>query len=479
LPPPDYHGKGEQVSIDKPWGGRFREATNRMVEEFTASIGFDRRLYRQDIAGSKAHSRMLGAVGIISEDDVKRLHAALDQVQEEIDSGSFPFSVSREDIHMNIEHRLGELVGAELAGRLHTARSRNDQVALDVRLYVRDAAVGLREQLAALIRAYVRQAAAGIDVVMPGFTHLQSAQPVLLAHHLLAYVEMFSRDYDRLGDLLARADECPLGAGALAGTSFPIDRWQVAKELGFSRLTANSMDAVSDRDGVLELVFACAMIMMHLSRGCEELVLWSSVQFDFVRLADSFCTGSSIMPQKKNPDVPELIRGKCGRVTGSLVALLMNMKALPLAYNKDMQEDKEPLFDAVDTVGGSLGIMAPLVETLDFRCERLALLAGAGFSTATEVADYLVRRGLPFRQAHEIVGRVVAYCDAREISLEELTLADWRGFSTLFDADITAYLSAAGAVDSKDVYGGTARRQVILQVRRAAARWDVEVQVTE
>jgi argininosuccinate lyase len=239
------------------------------------------------------------------------------------------------------------------------------------------------------------------------------------------------------------------------------------------------MDAVSDRDGVLELVFACAMIMMHLSRGCEELVLWSSVQFDFVRLADSFCTGSSIMPQKKNPDVPELIRGKCGRVTGSLVALLMTMKALPLAYNKDMQEDKEPLFDAVDTVGGSLGIMAPLVETLDFRCERLALLAGAGFSTATEVADYLVRRGLPFRQAHEIVGRVVAYCDAQEISLEELTLADWRGFSTLFDADITAYLSAAGAVDSKDVYGGTARRQVALQVRRAASRWDVEVQVTE
>ncbi len=459
------------MSTEKPWGGRFKAKTDKLVEEFTASIGFDRRLYREDIRGSIAHCRMLAACGILKAEEAERIIAGLRAVEEEIAAGKFPFSVPLEDIHMNIESRLGELIGADLAGRLHTARSRNDQVALDIRLYLKKELEEVRRRLHALILAFIGQAEQTREVVMPGFTHLQQAQPVLMAHHLLAYVEMFSRDYQRLQDVEKRLDQSPLGSGALAGTSFAIDRHQVAAELGFAGLTANSMDAVSDRDGVLETLFAAALIMVHLSRICEELVLWSSTQFNFIVLADSFCTGSSIMPQKKNPDVPELIRGKCGRVVGSLVALLMTMKSLPLAYNKDMQEDKEPLFDALDTVKGSLAVMAPMVASMSVNREVLAAQAEEGFATATEIADYLVRRGLPFRQAHEVVGRLVARCLERGQCFRDLTLAEWREFSPLFDAEVLSLLGAADAVASKDVYGGTAMNQVEKQLARLKRQW--------
>jgi len=459
------------LTTEKPWGGRFTASTDKLVEEFTASIGFDRRLYREDVRGSIAHCRMLAACGIIKPEESERLVAGLQAVEREIEAGKFPFSVPLEDIHMNIEARLGELVGTELAGRLHTARSRNDQVALDIRLYLKRELPEVRRRLRELILAFVVQAEEHVDTVMPGFTHLQQAQPVLLAHHLLAYVEMFDRDWQRLRDLEKRLDQSPLGSGALAGTSFAIDRRQVADELGFAGLTANSMDAVSDRDGVLETLFAAALIMVHLSRFCEELVLWSSTQFNFVSLADSFCTGSSIMPQKKNPDVPELVRGKCGRVVGSLVSLLVTMKALPLAYNKDMQEDKEPLFDALDTVTGSLAVMAPMVATMTFNREVLAAQAEEGFATATEIADYLVRRGLPFRQAHEIVGRLVAHCLERGRRFRDLPLAEWQEFSPLFDDEVLGLLAAADAVDSKDVYGGTARARVRAQLERVKKKW--------
>ncbi|MBN2333365.1 MAG: argininosuccinate lyase [Deltaproteobacteria bacterium] len=459
------------MSTEKPWGGRFSERTDKLVEDFTASIGFDQRLYREDIRGSIAHCRMLTSCKVISLQEGEQIIAGLQAILKEIESGEFVFSVPLEDIHMNIESRLSAMIGAELAGKLHTARSRNDQVALDIRLYLKKEVPEIKESLRQLIGAFIDQAERSLPVVMPGFTHLQQAQPVLFSHHLLAYVEMFGRDYGRLENLEKQSDVLPLGAGALAGTSFAIDRQQVADELGFAGLTANSMDAVSDRDGVLEMLFAAALIMVHLSRFCEELVLWSTVQFDFISLADSFCTGSSIMPQKKNPDVPELIRGKCGRVIGSLVSLLVTMKALPLAYNKDMQEDKEPLFDAVDTVKASLAIMAPLVATMSVKQQKMASQAEAGFSTATEIADYLVRRGLPFRQAHEIVGNIVASCVDKGLAFSDLGADDWLRFSPFLDAGVESLLSADDAVQSKDVYGGTARRQVSLQLERVKQLW--------
>ncbi|HDJ27645.1 MAG TPA: argininosuccinate lyase [Proteobacteria bacterium] len=459
------------MSTQKPWGGRFSERTDKLVEEFTASIGFDQRLYNEDIQGSIAHCHMLSSCGIIDSGDADQIISGLQAIREEIEKGEFVFSVPLEDIHMNIESRLSDLIGAGIAGKLHTARSRNDQVALDIRLYLKKEISGIKSLLKGLINALITQAEDTKDVVMPGFTHLQQAQPVLFAHHLLAYVEMFSRDYQRLEDTEKQADIMPLGSGALAGTSFSIDRQMVADELGFAGLTANSMDAVSDRDGVIETLFSGALIMLHLSRFCEELVLWSSVQFNFITLADSFCTGSSIMPQKKNPDVPELIRGKCGRVIGDLVSLLITMKSLPLAYNKDMQEDKEPLFDCLDTVKGSLAIMAPLVRSMTVNRQSMATQAEYGFSTATEIADYLVRRGLPFRQAHEIVGNIVAYCLEKGLQFKDMSFDDWKRFSDYFDEQVISLLSAEDAVRSKNIYGGTATQQVVQQLDRLKRQW--------
>ncbi len=454
-------------STQKLWGGRFSAPTDELVEEFTASINFDKRLYAEDIAGSIAHATMLGRQKIIPATDVQPLIDGLEQIRNEIESGEFAFSIALEDIHMNIESRLGEIVGPEIAGRLHTGRSRNDQVALDFRLYIRRQLLNVEELVYDFIKVLVDKAETEIDVIMPGFTHLQQAQPVLFAHHLLAYVEMFKRDAERLGDCRKRLDYSPLGSGALAGSSFALDRESVARDLGFSGVTANSLDAVSDRDGVAEALFDFSLLMIHLTRFCEELVLWSSVQFNFITLSDSFCTGSSIMPQKKNPDVPELIRGKSGRVVGSLVNLLITLKSLPLAYNKDMQEDKEPFFDALDTVVGSLRIMAPMINEMRVNKEVMARQAGAGFSTATEIADYLVRKGLPFRSAHAVVGKAVAFCEAHNLIFTDLSISQWLEFSDLFAEDLFVLLSPIDAVDAKDLYGGTARIQVAEQIELA------------
>jgi len=454
-------------NTQKLWGGRFTAPTDELVEEFTASINFDKRLYAEDIAGSIAHARMLGRQRIIPASDVEPLVAGLEQIRAEIEAGRFDFSIALEDIHMNIESRLGEIVGPEIAGRLHTGRSRNDQVALDLRLYLRRQLLNVEKLIYDLIKVLVDKADAHIDVIMPGFTHLQQAQPVLFAHHLLAYVEMFKRDAGRLSDCRQRLDFSPLGSGALAGSSFALDREVVARDLGFSGVTANSLDAVSDRDGVAEALFDFSLLMIHLTRFCEELVLWSSVQFNFITLSDSFCTGSSIMPQKKNPDVPELIRGKSGRVVGSLVNLLLTLKSLPLAYNKDMQEDKEPFFDALDTVVGSLRIMAPMISEMRINDAVMARQAGAGFSTATEIADYLVRKGLPFRSAHSVVGKAVAFCEAENLLFTDLSLEQWRKFSDLFADDLFVLLAPIDSVNAKNLLGGTARVQVCEQLKSA------------
>ncbi len=392
------------MSKDKLWGGRFTQPTDKFVEEFTASIDFDKRLYRQDIRGSIAHARMLGRQGIITAADAESIVGGLQEILDRIEAGDFDFSVSLEDIHMNVEARLSEAIG-EAGKRLHTGRSRNDQVALDIRLYLRDEIADVNAYLDRLIDSLLFQAEHNLDVIMPGYTHLQVAQPILFSHHMMAYVEMFSRDKGRMADCLKRLNALPLGAGALAGTTFPIDREYVAEQLGFPEVTRNSLDSVSDRDFSLEFISASSILMMHLSRFSEELILWSSSEFSFIDLSDSFCTGSSIMPQKKNPDVPELVRGKTGRVYGNLMALLTVMKSLPLAYNKDMQEDKEPLFDTIDTVKGSLKIFADMIREMKVKADNMRNAAARGFSTATDVADYLVRKGLPFRDAHEVVGK--------------------------------------------------------------------------
>lgn len=453
------------MSHDKLWGGRFTQPTDKFVEEFTASIEFDKRLYHQDIRGSVAHARMLGRQGIIPQQDVEGIVHGLKEILEQIEAGNFDFSIGLEDIHMNIEARLSQRIG-EAGKRLHTGRSRNDQVALDIRLYLRDEIVEITAYLDMLVDALINQAEGNLDVVMPGFTHLQSAQPILFAHHLLAYVEMFKRDKGRLEDCFRRINVLPLGAGALAGTTFPIDREYVAEQLDFPAVTRNSLDSVSDRDFALEFLADASIIMMHLSRFSEELILWSTSAFRFVELSDSFCTGSSIMPQKKNPDVPELVRGKTGRVYGNLMALLTVMKALPLAYNKDMQEDKEPLFDTIDTVKGSLKIFCDMVRELRVNAPAMAKAAGQGFSTATDVADYLVRKGLPFRDAHEAVGKAVGYCVENEMDITELSLAEWQLFSPHFSDDIFAAITVAASVNARDVIGGTARRRVEDEIRR-------------
>lgn len=456
------------------WSGRFSEPVSELVLRYTASVDFDRRMSAADIAGSLAHARMLKDTGILSVSDFSDIERGLAQISEEIEQGAFPWSVDLEDVHLNIEHRLTELVG-DAGKRLHTGRSRNDQVATDIRLWLRDAIDHLAANLAALRRAFLTLAAQHVDVIMPGFTHLQVAQPITFAHHLLAYEAMFARDSERLFDIRHRVNRLPLGAAALAGTSYPINRQQVADELGFEALCGNSLDAVSDRDFAIEFSAAAALIMVHLSRFSEELVLWSSPRFGFIRLADSFCTGSSIMPQKKNPDVPELVRGKTGRVVGHLMALITLMKSQPLAYNKDNQEDKEPLFDTVDTLMATLTIVADLVaHGMTPVPERMREAAREGYATATDLADYLVRRGVPFRDAHEVVAQAVRQAEAENLDLAGLPLSTLKSFSPLIDEDVYEILTLEGSVASRNHPGGTAPEQVRQAIKQALTRLDVE-----
>ncbi|MCM2359514.1 MAG: argininosuccinate lyase [Geobacteraceae bacterium] len=456
------------MAHEKLWGGRFTQPTDKFVEEFTASIQFDKRLYHQDIRGSIAHARMLGKQGIIPMADVEEIVHGLQAILDQIEAGKFDFSVSLEDIHMNIEARLSQRIG-EAGKRLHTGRSRNDQVALDIRLYLRDELVEISAYLDLLIDSLIFQAEENLGVIMPGYTHLQTAQPILFSHHMLAYVEMFKRDKGRMEDCLRRMNVMPLGAGALAGTTFPIDREHVAELLDFPEVTRNSLDSVSDRDFALEFMGAASILMMHLSRFSEELILWSTSEFRFIELSDSFCTGSSIMPQKKNPDVPELVRGKTGRVYGNLMALLTVMKSLPLAYNKDMQEDKEPLFDTIDTVKGSLKIFADMIRELRVNSQTMRQAAAKGFSTATDVADYLVRKGMPFRDAHEVVGKAVRYCVENGKELPELAMTEWHLFSARIDEDIREAITLEASVNARAATGGTALERVKEEIERVKA----------
>jgi len=455
--------------LKKMWGGRFSQRTAASVEEFTASIQYDARLYRHDIAGSRAHARMLARQGLISAEECEQILQGLEEIQEEIVRGEFVFRPELEDIHMNIERALIERIGP--AGeKLHTARSRNDQVALDARLYLREECARLIELTRDLARGFVRLARRYPETVMPGYTHLQRAQPVLVAHHLLAYVEMFERDMARLADCLERINVMPLGAAALAGTGLPIDREMVADELGFPAITRNSMDTVADRDFMVEFMAGAALVQVHLSRFAEELVLWASEEFSFVRIGDAFCTGSSIMPQKKNPDIPELVRGKTGRVVGNLVSLLVTLKGLPLTYNRDLQEDKEPLFDTVDTVTASVAITTELLEHLEFNEERLAAALKGGFMTATDLADYLVRKGMPFRSAHAVVGKAVAYGVKQSKDLSEFSLEELRSFSELIEEDVFSVLTVQGSVASRRSPGGTAQGRVAEALAAAEKR---------
>lgn len=453
---------------EKLWGGRFTAPTDQFVEEFTASISFDQRLYRYDIEGSIAHARMLAKQAIIADDEAETIVKGLQEILEEIEAGKLEFKVSLEDIHMNIEARLIEKIGP-VGGKLHTARSRNDQVALDVRLYLRDEIKAITEFNSKLQDALLEQAEQNLNVIMPGYTHLQTAQPVLFSHHMLAYFEMLKRDSARYCDLYKRVNVLPLGAGALAGTTFDIDREFVAEQLGFDGVTRNSLDTVSDRDFAIEFCATSSILMMHLSRLAEELVLWSSADFNFIDLSDAFCTGSSIMPQKKNPDVPELVRGKSGRVYGNLVSLLTLMKSLPLAYNKDTQEDKEPLFDTIDTVKGSLKIFADMIREMQVNAEPMRVAAARGFSTATDVADYCVRKGIPFRQAHEIVGKTVRYCIENKKDIPELSLEEFKSFSESIENDIYDFVTLEASVNARRATGGTAREAVEKELLRARA----------
>ncbi|WRH63357.1 MAG: argininosuccinate lyase [Fuscovulum sp.] len=451
-------------SANQMWGGRFAEGPDAIMTAINASIGFDKRLYAQDIAGSRAHAAMLAATGILTNKDAEAIGEGLLTVLSEIETGNFPFRVELEDIHMNVEARLKEVIG-EPAGRLHTARSRNDQVAVDFRLWVRDQCDAAISGLEALMRAFLAQAEAGADWVMPGFTHLQTAQPVTWGHHMMAYVEMLSRDRGRFIDARARMNECPLGAAALAGTSFPIDRQMTATALGFDRPTANSLDSVSDRDFALEFLAASSICAMHLSRFAEELVIWSSAQFRFVRLSDRWTTGSSIMPQKKNPDAAELLRAKLGRILGATVALFTVMKGLALTYSKDMQEDKEQVFDAADTLMLALAAMTGMVTDMTANRDVLKTAAASGFSTATDLADWLVRElGLPFRDAHHVTGTLVAMAEGKGCDLPDLTLADMQSVHAGIRADVFDVLGVENSVRSRRSYGGTAPDQVRGQI---------------
>ena len=457
------------MSDKKLWAGRFNEPTDAFVEAFTASVEFDQRLARYDIAGSIAHARMLAKQAILTTTERDAIIAGLERILARIEAGDFPWSVELEDVHMNVESALTADIGS--AGKkLHTGRSRNDQVATDVRLWLRDEIANVQRELRRFQAALLDLAEQEADTILPGFTHLQTAQPVTFGHHMLAWFEMLARDHGRFADCAARMNQLPLGAAALAGTTYPIDRHYTAELLGFDGPAENSLDAVSDRDFAIEFTAAASLLMMHLSRMSEELILWSSAQFGFVTLSDSFCTGSSIMPQKKNPDVPELVRGKSGRVFGHLMGLLTLMKGQPLAYNKDNQEDKEPLFDTVDTVKGSLKVFADMVPAI--RCNREAMRAAAlkGFATATDLADYLVRKGLPFRDAHEVVGRSVAYCVERGCDLADLALAELQRFSPDIAEDVFDILRLEGSVAARNHIGGTAPAQVRAAIARARER---------
>ena len=453
----------------KLWGGRFQKETDRLVDDFHSSISFDCRLYKYDITGSMAHARMLARVGIIAPGDAEAIVAGLQQILDDIEAGRVEFSVTAEDIHMNVEQMLIERIG-EVGKKLHTARSRNDQVALDVRMYLRDEIDAVTALLAELTSTLLDLAENHTATVMPGYTHLQRAQPITLGHHLLAYCQMLARDTDRLADCRRRVNVMPLGAGALAGTTFPLDREYVARELGFAGVTENSLDAVSDRDFAVEFCAAASLIMMHLSRFCEEIILWSTAEFGFIELDDAYSTGSSMMPQKKNPDVAELIRGKSGRVFGDLATLLTMLKGLPLAYNKDMQEDKEALFDAVDTVKKCLQAFRPMVATMRVKDYNMAQAARGGFTNATDLADYLVQRGVPFREAHEIVGRAVAYCLEHQKSLEELSLEEYQQFSAAIEAGVYEAIDIARCVEGRSVTGGPAPAAVQEAIRAARKR---------
>ena len=461
----DQKKSDQTTSSEKPWGGRFSEPTDAFVERFTASVGFDQRLYHHDITGSIAHATMLAKVGVLTDAERDQIIDGLKGVKEDIEAGRFEWSVSLEDVHMNIEARLTDRIGIT-GKKLHTGRSRNDQVATDIRLYLRDEIDVIAEELARLQAGLLDLAEREADTIMPGFTHLQTAQPVTFGHHLLAWYEMLVRDADRLQDCRKRVNVMPLGAAALAGTTYPIDRNLTAELLGFDRPTENSLDSVSDRDFAIEFCSFAALLMTHLSRFSEELVLWTSAQFDFIDLPDRFCTGSSIMPQKKNPDVPELVRGKTGRVNGHLISLLTLMKSQPLAYNKDNQEDKEPLFDAVDTLAGCLRAFADMIPAIEPNREVMREAARRGFATATDLADYLVRKGVAFRDAHEIVGKAVAHGVDKKKDLSEMSLSELRQFSDQIDDDVFEVLTLEGSVSARNHVGGTAPDQVRAAVAR-------------
>ena len=459
----------ESPATAKAWSGRFSEAVDDLVKRYTASVGFDFRLAAADITGSLAHARMLGRQGIIAQEDVTAIEGGLATIRAEIERGEFKWSLDDEDVHLNIEKRLTALIG-DAGKRLHTGRSRNDQVATDIRLYLRGEIDRLISLLRTLQASLVDTAEKHTGTLMAGFTHLQVAQPVTFGHHLLAYFEMFERDVSRLADCRKRLNQLPLGSAALAGTSFPIDRASVAHELGFDGVCANSLDAVSDRDFAIEFTSACALIMTHVSRLSEELILWMSPRFGFLTVADRFCTGSSIMPQKKNPDVPELARGKTGRVNGHLVGLLTLMKGQPLAYNKDNQEDKEPLFDTIDTVSDTLTIFADMIRSITVNAQAMREAALEGFSTATDLADWLVKKGLPFRDAHEVVARAVRHAEERGVDLAQLPLAELRQFHTLIDDSVFSVLTLEGSSASRNHIGGTAPGQVAQAIVAARQR---------
>ncbi|MBU5340786.1 argininosuccinate lyase [Caldifermentibacillus hisashii] len=452
--------------MSKLWGGRFTKETNQLVENFTASIEFDQKLALEDIEGSLAHVEMLGSCGIIPAKDVEQIKKGLTSIREKVLNHEVSFSVEDEDIHMNIERMLIEEIGP-VGGKLHTGRSRNDQVATDMHLYLRNQTKEIIELIRFVQEAIISQAKQHVETILPGYTHLQRAQPISFAHHLLAYFWMLERDKERLQDSLKRINWSPLGAGALAGTTFPIDRQFSAKQLGFETVYPNSLDAVSDRDFILEFLSIASILMMHISRLSEELVLWSSQEFQFVELDDSFCTGSSIMPQKKNPDVPELLRGKTGRVYGNLIGLLTTLKGLPLAYNKDLQEDKEGMFDTVETLAGSLQLLAPMIETMTVKRENMYKAVSQDYSNATDLADYLAGKGIPFREAHEIIGRIVLYAIQHDKYLLDLSLGEYRNFSGAFEEDIFEVLQPKNVVAARNSYGGTGFSQVETQLNLA------------
>lgn len=457
----------DQEHTIKPWGGRFSEATDAFVERFTASIQFDQRLYHHDINGSLAHAKMLNKVGVLSTDEYQQIHEGLEAIRSEVEKGDFPWSITLEDVHMNIEAKLTERIGIT-GKKLHTGRSRNDQVATDIRLYLRDEIDSIAKELSRLQQGLIDLARREAETILPGFTHLQTAQPITFGHHMLAWNEMLERDFGRLQDCRKRVNISPLGAAALAGTTYPIDRAYTAELLGFDAPSENSLDSVSDRDFAIEFVAFASLLMTHLSRFSEELVLWTCAQFNFIDLPDRFCTGSSIMPQKKNPDVPELVRGKTGRVNGHLISLLTLMKGQPLAYNKDNQEDKEPLFDTVDTIKDCLKAYADMMPAIETKADNMREAARKGFSTATDLADYLVRKGIAFRDAHEIVGKSVAYGIETSQDLSDMSLDELRRFSNEIDQDVFEVLTLEGSVAARNHIGGTAPEQVKAAADRAA-----------